>query len=238
MNLSIYPFYFFFPPTSAGQEFLLFIYFPLTWKKYPWRDPSSVEYSAGSLKYETWVPSIWGSWCPLTGTWDWPSKIAGNWDCFPKISWDLGIGQNLRIFCWDCKNLSNWELGFGVKINWELGLGTPPPHHDPHILHELVQDTQDACLPAAGIIYILLVYSPIHGGATKMRVTNSEPAMQESASQLNRIKNIWLHIYLIISLHIHCSLFHLCDSHVGSSCLAPHRFTTCDSQARASWLAH
>ena len=52
------------------------------------------------------------------------------------------------------------------------------------ILHEVVQDTQEVCLPAA-IIYILLVYSPIHGGPTKMRVTNIEPAMHESASQLD-----------------------------------------------------
>ncbi len=26
-----------------------------------------------------------GSWCPLTGIWDCPSKIAGNWDCFHCI---------------------------------------------------------------------------------------------------------------------------------------------------------
>ena len=61
-------------------------------------------------------------------------KIAGNWDCLPKISWDLGIGQNSRIFGWDCKNFSNWELGFELKINWELGFGTP--HHDPHIYYK------------------------------------------------------------------------------------------------------
>ena len=68
---------------------------------------------------------------PLTGTWDWPSKIAGNWDCLPKISWDFGICQNSRIIGWDFKNSSNWELGFGLRINWELGLRTP--HHDPYI---------------------------------------------------------------------------------------------------------
>ena len=66
----------------------------------------------------------------VTGTWDWPSKIAGNWDYFHKISWDFGIGQYSQIFGWDWKNPSNWELGFGLKINWELGSGTP--HHDPH----------------------------------------------------------------------------------------------------------
>ncbi len=69
------------------------------------------------------------SWCPLAGTWDWPSKIAGNWECFLKISWDFGIAQNPRIFDWDCTKLNNWELGFGLTISWELGLGTP--HHDP-----------------------------------------------------------------------------------------------------------
>ncbi len=51
------------------------------------------------------------SWCPLTGTWDWPLEIAGNWDCFPKISWDFGIDQNSRIFGWDCKKLINWDWG-------------------------------------------------------------------------------------------------------------------------------
>ncbi len=36
----------------------------------------------------------------VNGTWDWPSKIAGHWDCFLKISFafDFGIGQNLQIF--------------------------------------------------------------------------------------------------------------------------------------------
>ncbi len=39
-------------------------------------------------------------------------KIAGNWDCFSKISWDFEIVQNSQIFGWDCKNLStgNWDL--------------------------------------------------------------------------------------------------------------------------------
>ena len=44
-------------------------------------------------------------------------KIAGNWDFSSKIGWD-------------CKKILNWELGFVLKINWELGLGTP--HQDPH----------------------------------------------------------------------------------------------------------
>ncbi len=41
-------------------------------------------------------------------------KIAGIWDCFPRISWDFEIGQNLRIFGWDCK-----KLGTGIE--------DPPP---------------------------------------------------------------------------------------------------------------
>ncbi len=54
-------------------------------------------------------------------------KIAGNWDFFPKICWDLGISQKLTGIV---KKLLNWELGFVLKFNWELGLGTP--HQDPH----------------------------------------------------------------------------------------------------------
>ncbi len=41
----------------------------------------------------------------------------------------------------DCKKILNWELGFVLKINWELGLGTP--HQDPHIGTESVERVPD-----------------------------------------------------------------------------------------------
>ena len=100
-----------------------------------WSQRSTINSRHGKAKTVLLNPPslVRGSWCPLTGTWDWPSKIAGNWDCFPKISWDFGIGQNSLIFGWDYKNSSNWELGFWLIISWELGLGTP--HHDPLVKH-------------------------------------------------------------------------------------------------------
>ncbi len=99
---------------------------------------------------------------PLTGTWDWPSKIAGNWDCLPKISWDFGICQNSRIIGWDCKNSSNWELGFGLKINWELGLSTP--HHDPHRWVEAAKERIHSNSLISNWIPLLLILDLQWGG--------------------------------------------------------------------------
>ena len=46
-----------------------------------------------------------GCRCPLTGSWDRASKIAGNWDYFLKISWDFGNFWDSRKFGWDCKKI-------------------------------------------------------------------------------------------------------------------------------------
>ena len=38
--------------------------------------------------------------------------------------------RNFPVVKFSCFTVVNWELGFELKIDWELGLGTP--HHDPH----------------------------------------------------------------------------------------------------------
>ena len=64
-------------------------------------------------------------WMPINWELGLAPKIAGNWDFFPKICWDFGIGRKVTGIV----KILNWELGLVLKINWELGLGTP--HQDP-----------------------------------------------------------------------------------------------------------
>ncbi len=46
-----------------------------------------------------------------------------------KLAGILGFAR-IRKYSAGIAKIPNWELGFGIKINRELGLGTP--HHDPH----------------------------------------------------------------------------------------------------------
>ncbi len=53
-------------------------------------------------------------------------KITGNSDFSLKFSWDFGISQ-----IWTGV-VENHLIGIWLKINWDLGLGTPLPHKNPH----------------------------------------------------------------------------------------------------------
>ncbi len=94
-----------------------------------------------SVKYYLNVNGTWkemmcvileGADARLLGVGISPQKKLGTGIALLNLAGILELTRIVPQSGWDCQKLVNWELGFELKINWELGLGTPPPHHDPH----------------------------------------------------------------------------------------------------------
>ncbi len=94
----------------------------------------------------------WGSGCPLTGSWDWPPKIAGNWDLSLVICWDSGISRQLTGIV-KKYSTGNWDSPQKLAGNWDLG---PPIQTLLHVFNVLVLQFSD------GHRYIFHFTSQLH----------------------------------------------------------------------------